>query len=191
MSSKNPINEKNPRKRPLIEEDRPTTVMCTVVGIDHTDISYTVCSACEKTLPEPTHHNPSPVCRYCSFRNAFKPAGSKRLFRVLMSIATDTRALVVVMFDRAARVLFGCTADEFYEFAKIHPSAAMTASKVLDGEMLSVTLSKPKNGNAQHLRVASVVPLSAHFQPAIVSLREFYQARGPSQGCNDQHMTDQ
>lgn len=59
-------------------------------------------------------------------------------------------------------------------------SAAVTAGRVLEGEMLRVTLSKPKNGNAQHLRVASVVPLSSSFQPAIVSLREFDQVRGGS-----------
>ena len=40
-----------------------------------------------------------------------------------MSIATDTKVFVVVMFDRAARVLFGCSADEFFDFAKIHPFA--------------------------------------------------------------------
>lgn len=40
-----------------------------------------------------------------------------------MSIASDTKVFVVVMFDRAARVLFGCSADEFFDFAKIHPFA--------------------------------------------------------------------
>ena len=38
-----------------------------------------------------------------------------------MSIASDTKVFVVVMFDRAARVLFGCSADEFFDFAKLHP----------------------------------------------------------------------
>lgn len=128
-----------------------------------------------------------------------------------MSIATDTKVLVVIMFDRAARVLFGCSADDFFHFAKTHPYACMfisislhfcvcvhvnpklhsfametniedfgvdfagtTASKVLEGEMLTVTLSKPKNGNAQHLRVVSVVPMRTGFQPAIHTLRDLY-----------------
>ena len=38
-----------------------------------------------------------------------------------MSVASDTEVFVVVMFDRAARVLFGCSADEFFHFAKLHP----------------------------------------------------------------------
>ena len=56
-------------------------------------------------------------------------------------------------------------------------SLAETAAKVLEGEMLRVTLSKPRNGNAQHQPVASVVPLRTGFQPAIKTLRELYGAR--------------
>ena len=40
-----------------------------------------------------------------------------------MSIASDTKVFVVICFDRAARVLFGCSADEFFDFAKFHPFA--------------------------------------------------------------------
>lgn len=40
-----------------------------------------------------------------------------------VSIATDTKVFVVICFDRAARVLFGCSADEFFDFAKLHPYA--------------------------------------------------------------------
>lgn len=48
-----------------------------------------------------------------------------------MSIATDTKVFVVIMFDRAARVLFGCSADEFFDFAKTHPFAGITFSLYL------------------------------------------------------------
>ncbi|KAL0436931.1 UNVERIFIED_CONTAM: hypothetical protein Sradi_0401000 [Sesamum radiatum] len=166
------------RKRPLLEIDKPTTMMCTVVAVDHTTLCYRVCALCERTLSE----NPTTACKYCNFTNSFNPtaSGSKRLFRVLMSIATDTKVSVVIMFDRAARVLFGCSADEFFDFAKIHPYAAMAAGRALEGEMLTVTLTSPKNGNAQHLRVASVVPLSSAFQPAIETLRELYREKGAS-----------
>lgn len=97
-----------------------------------------------------------------------------------MSIATEKKVVVVVMFDRAARVLFGCSADEFFDFAKTHPFAAAAAGKALEGEMLKVTLSQPKNGNARHLRVVSVFPLRTGFQPVIETLRELYRARGGS-----------
>lgn len=40
-----------------------------------------------------------------------------------MSVATDTKVFVVIMFDRAAKVLFGCSADQFFDFAKTHPYA--------------------------------------------------------------------
>lgn len=163
-----------------MESEKPTTLICTVVAIDHTNYYYRVCSTCEKTLPDNTvSSSSSSICKYCSFRNAFNPAssGSKRVFRVLMSIASDTKVFVVVMFDRAARVLFGCSADDFFDFAKLHPFSAVTAGKVLEGEMLRVTLSKPKNGNAQHQRVVSVVPLRSGFRPAIETLRELYGGR--------------
>lgn len=51
---------------------------------------------------------------------------------------------------------------------------ATTASKVLEGQMFKMTLSKPKNGNAQHLRVSSVVPLSSCYRPTIETLRRLY-----------------
>ncbi|KAG6399212.1 hypothetical protein SASPL_140688 [Salvia splendens] len=160
------------RKRPFIEIDKPSTVLCTVVAMDNKNLFYRVCSVCERTLPD----NPGSSCSYCNFTNSFNPSNSssRRLFRVLVSIATDTEILVVIMFDRAARVLFGCSADEFFHFAKIHPYASTTASKALEGEILTVTLSKPKNGNAQHLRVVSVIPMRSDFQPAIHTLRELY-----------------
>ncbi|XP_057767572.1 uncharacterized protein LOC130987889 isoform X1 [Salvia miltiorrhiza] len=163
------ISGERSRKRPFTETDQPATILCTVVAIDYSNLFYRVCSACERTLPE----NPDGCCRHCNITNGFNPA-SKRLFRVLMSIGTDTKIMVVIMFDRAARVLFGCSADDFFNFAKTHPYASATASKALEGEMLTVTLSKPKNGNAQHLRVVSVVPMGTGFQPAIHTLKELY-----------------
>ena len=47
-----------------------------------------------------------------------------------MSIASDTKVFVVIMFDRAARVLFGCSADEFFDFAKSHPSAGTVPTSI-------------------------------------------------------------
>ncbi|XP_069150148.1 uncharacterized protein [Solanum lycopersicum] len=158
-----------------------------LVAIDHNNLFYTVCSICEKTLPEPSPntHIPNsssstssssiPFCKNCNFNS-----GSKRLFRVLMSKATEKRVIVVIMFDRAARVLFGCSADEFFDFSKTHPFAAASAGNALEGEMLKITLSQPKNGNARHLRVVSVFPMRTGFQPVIQTLRELYRARGGS-----------
>ncbi|KAK9279517.1 hypothetical protein L1049_013196 [Liquidambar formosana] len=157
-----------------MNSDKPSTLMCTVVAMDHTSFCYRVCSVCEKTLPD----NSTALCRYCNFI-AFNPnsSGSKRLFRLLISIASDTKVFVVICFDRAARVLFGCSADEFFDFAKLHPFAAVTAGKILEGEMFKMTLSKPKNGYAQHLRVVSIAPLQSGFRPVIGTLRELYDVR--------------
>ncbi|PHT69196.1 hypothetical protein T459_28683 [Capsicum annuum] len=102
------------------------------------------------------------------------------IIRDKVSIATEKRVVVVIMFDRVARVLFGCSADEFFDFAKTHPCAAAAAGKALEGEMLKVTVSQPKNGNARHLRVVSVLPLRTGFRPVIETLRELYRARGGS-----------
>ncbi|XP_023753053.1 uncharacterized protein LOC111901436 isoform X1 [Lactuca sativa] len=169
-----------------MDVDKRTTTICTVVAIDHTALYYTVCSFCERTLPETNTAPPSVTyCDHCNFtRNTstvpHRGGGgstSKRLFRVLMSVATETKVFEVVMFDRAARVLFGCSAQDFVDFAKLHPFSGETASKILEGEMLKVTLSKPKNGNAQHQRVVSVVPLKSGFHPAMDTLRELHGVR--------------
>ncbi|KDP43981.1 hypothetical protein JCGZ_05448 [Jatropha curcas] len=141
--------------------------ICTIIAIDHSNLSYRACSLCERTLPD----TPNSLCRFCN------SSSSKRFFRLLVSIATDTKVLNVICFDRAAKVLFGCSADEFFDFAKFHPFAAANAGKFLEGEMFKMTLSKPKNGNAQHLRAVSVVPLRTGFQPAIESLRALYGVR--------------
>ncbi|KGN46888.2 hypothetical protein Csa_020864 [Cucumis sativus] len=154
-----------------MENGKPITTMCAVMAMDYTNFCYRVCSICERTLPV----NPSSLCKFCNF-NAFNPgsSSSKRVFRLLMSIATDKKVQTVICFDRVARVLFGCSADEFFDFAKLHPFAAETVSEILEGEMLRITISKPKNGNAQHSRVVQIVPLSSCFQPAIIRLRELY-----------------
>ncbi|XP_059314695.1 uncharacterized protein LOC132065359 isoform X2 [Lycium ferocissimum] len=180
MNPESSNSQTNPKKRALAETNKdkpPTTLNCMVVAIDHNNLFYTVCSTCEKTLPEPSPITHLPFCKYCNLNNPAS-SGSKRLFRVLISIATEKKVIVVIMFDRAAKVLFGCSADEFFDFAKTHPFAAANAGKALEGEMLKVTLSQPKNGNARHLRVISVLPLRTGFQPVIKTLRELYRARG-------------
>ncbi|CAK7332209.1 unnamed protein product [Dovyalis caffra] len=133
------------------------------------------CSLCDRTLPD-TPNNNNTFCKFCHKNSASSSSSSsyKRLFRILVSIATDTKVLNVMCFDRAARVLFGCSADDFFHFSKLHPFAAANAAKILEGEMFRMTLSKPKNGNAQNLRAVSVVPLRSGFKPAIESLKEFY-----------------
>ncbi|EPS63292.1 hypothetical protein M569_11494, partial [Genlisea aurea] len=155
--------------------DHPETAMCTVVALDHTNLFYTVCSICERIIPEKSEVS----CGYCKIRTGFNRIPRlKRLFRVLLSVATDAKVSVVIMFDKSARVLFGCSADEFFDFAKTHPYAAMAASRALQGEMLTVTLSNPKTREAQHLRVSSVVPMQTGFRPVMETLRLLYHGRG-------------
>ncbi|KAI3893505.1 hypothetical protein MKX03_022833 [Papaver bracteatum] len=155
-----------------MESDQPLTVFCTVMAMNTTDFCYLVCSRCEKTLP-----NEFVSCKYCDPK-CLNPgsSNSKRLYRILVSIAASEEVFVVVMFDRVARVLIGCSADEFFNFTMDNPSAAVTASKLLEGKMFQMKLSKPKmNGNAQHLRAISVTPLCSDFTPAIKTLKELYK----------------
>ncbi|KAF6140304.1 hypothetical protein GIB67_000352, partial [Kingdonia uniflora] len=94
-------------------------MICTVIAMDPTNFYYRVCSACERTLADTNTH-----CNFCSF-NAHNPGsfGSKRLYRILLSIADAEKVFVVICFDRVARVLFGCSADKFFDFAKLNPFA--------------------------------------------------------------------
>ncbi|ONK56986.1 uncharacterized protein A4U43_C10F15370 [Asparagus officinalis] len=99
-----------------------------------------------------------------------------------VSIATTDEVIVVIFFDRVTRVLFGCSADEFFHFCRLHPFAAEKAAEVLEGEMCRLTLSKPKSSNAQHLRAASVVPLRTGFRPVIDTLKQMYGIETSSSG---------
>ncbi|XP_031388143.1 uncharacterized protein LOC116201155 [Punica granatum] len=153
------------------------TEICAILCIDTSSLFYRACSICERTFPE---NPPAPRCHHCAARNAAASTGAKRLFRVLMSVATDEKVFTAVCFDRTARVIFGCSADEFFEFAKLHPFAPAAASRVLEGELFRMTLSTPKTGNAQHLRIASVVPLRSEYQPVFKCLRERYGTRSHS-----------
>ncbi|RYQ97949.1 hypothetical protein HN51_042988 [Arachis hypogaea] len=150
----------------------------TVLGIDHTDLFYRVCALCERTLSFPSGDDSdvpaSSLCKFCHPHPASASSASKRLFRILMSVATETKVFSVICFDRVARVLFGCSADDFFHFAKLHPFCGVTVNEILEGEMFTMTLTKPLNGNARHLRLASAVPLSSTFQPIIQVLREYY-----------------
>ncbi|KAG0454447.1 hypothetical protein HPP92_025751 [Vanilla planifolia] len=145
---------------------------CSIVEVDTTSFSYLACSTCERPLPVD-----SPICRFCSKKCAF-PAASKRLYRLLLSVATSETVLPVVCFDRAARVLIGCSADELFDFCTSHSSAAEMMGEIMEGEMLQMTLCETKKGNGKHLRVVSVVPLRTGFRPTIHTLRTLYGADG-------------
>ncbi|PKU78911.1 uncharacterized protein LOC110111277 [Dendrobium catenatum] len=149
-----------------------TPTFCTIIDAETTSFSYLACSNCERVLPNDSLPNP-PTCAVCSNKYTF-PTASKRLYRLLLSIAISDKVIPVMCFDRAARVLVGCSADELFNFCKSHPFAEEKMGEILEGEMCQMTLCEPKNGNAQHLRVVSVVPLRAGFRPAIHTLRLLY-----------------
>ncbi|KAK7261307.1 hypothetical protein RIF29_27616 [Crotalaria pallida] len=156
---------------------KANTQTCTILSLDHTNLCYRVCAICERTLPTATgnsNSNNAPssfLCKFCNTNN------TKRLFRILMSVATDTEVFTVICFDRVAKVLFGCSADEFFDFARFHPLSGVAVNEILEGEIFTMTLSKPLNSNAQNTRVASAVPLSSGFRPAIEVLREYYKSQ--------------
>ena len=47
-----------------------------------------------------------------------------------MSISSDTKVFTVICFDRMAKLIFGCSADEFFDFAKLHPFAGNLISSL-------------------------------------------------------------
>ncbi|XP_020518117.1 uncharacterized protein LOC18426486 isoform X2 [Amborella trichopoda] len=107
------------------ENNGASSATCCVVGLDSTtNISYIACSSCEKPLH--TQHNPSSTpalcCSFC------KSSSFKRFYRVVMSVASGNKVMVVICFDKAARVMFGCSADEFFDFAKVNPFAGRCQS---------------------------------------------------------------
>ncbi|XVF20302.1 hypothetical protein REPUB_Repub11eG0186500 [Reevesia pubescens] len=144
-----------------------TTVICTIIAMEQSCFSYKACSNCETVIPET--HSPLPfVCNSPKCNGRSFPY--KRFFRLVFSIATDKKVINVVCFDRAAKVIFGCSAQEFFDFASLHPFAVRNAKDALVGEMFMVTLNPPKKVKAEHPRMTDVVPLRSDFQPVIKTL---------------------
>ncbi|MBA0588881.1 hypothetical protein Gorai_017659 [Gossypium raimondii] len=168
-----------------MQGNESTRLVCSILAMDQSCFSYKVCRFCETPVPDD-----KPAEFICNNRKcAGRRRSSKRLFRLLFSIGTETRVMNVVAFDRAAQVIFGCSAQEFFDFSILHPCAALgvlsnhgvcvlvhntvkIASKVLVGELLKVTLNTPKRCKAEHLRMTNIVPMSSDFEPVIETLRK-------------------
>ncbi|KAH9326153.1 hypothetical protein KI387_006331, partial [Taxus chinensis] len=138
------------------------------------------CSECERVLPDKGVG--SSECQHCSIRllRQRSPA-SKRVYKLLLSVATDKRVMIVICFDKPAKVLMGCSADELFDFSCANPFALEAAERILEGQMFQMVLRKPRSGNAQHMRIDSIMPLASDFQPPI---HIFCTDKGAS---NDEH----
>ncbi|KAK3153214.1 hypothetical protein QOZ80_2BG0169340 [Eleusine coracana subsp. coracana] len=146
-----------------------TPPFCTIVAADTSNFSYLSCPLCQLALPDQ-----AASCFVCG-QSAPAPA---RVYRLLLSIATRDRVLPVVLFDRAARDLMGCPADELARLFAAHPGAARAAAEALNGEMCRMALRAPRKGAAvERTRAVSVVPLRDGFRPVIDTLRTLYPRR--------------
>ncbi|KAM0905578.1 hypothetical protein ACQ4PT_017289 [Festuca glaucescens] len=128
-------------------------------GGRYVDFSYLSCPACgRRALPG---HAEGVSCAACG-----GPA-PERVYRLLLSVATHDRVFPVVLFDRAARTLLGCPADELARLVAAHRGAARAAADALQGEMCRLALREPARDGAEHLRAVSVVPLRDGFRPVV------------------------
>ncbi|KAL6641417.1 hypothetical protein ACP70R_019598 [Stipagrostis hirtigluma subsp. patula] len=147
-----------------------TPPFCTIVAADTSDFSYLCCPRCDGALPDR-----AASCFFCGHHAA--SAQPSRVYRLLLSVATHDRVVPVVLFDRAARVLMGCSADELARLFAGNPGAARAAAEALRGEMCRVAMRAPRNKKgtgAEHLRAVSVVPLRDGFRPVVDTLRTLY-----------------
>ncbi|CAN6284048.1 unnamed protein product [Urochloa humidicola] len=146
---------------------------CTIVAADTSDFSYLSCPRCELALPDG-----AASCFACGGGGA--QTAPSRVYRLLLSLATHDRVVPVVLFDRAARTLMGCSADDLARFFAAHPGSARAAAEALRGEMCRVVLRAPtrnrKGAGAsdERLRAISVVPLRDGFRPVVDTLRTLY-----------------
>ncbi|KAL1332632.1 hypothetical protein AAHE18_11G041500 [Arachis hypogaea] len=60
-----------------------------------------------------------------------------------MLVATETKVFGVICFNRVVKVLFGCSADDFFHFAKLHPFCELnghdTGDQSSDGNIIGET----------------------------------------------------
>ena len=103
-----------------------------------------------------------------------------RVYRLLLSLATHDRVVPVVLFNRAARTLMGCPAEDLARFFAAHPGSARAAAEALRGEMCRVVLRAPARNRRsagaadERLRAVSVVPLRDGFRPVVDAIRTLY-----------------
>ncbi|CAM0956302.1 unnamed protein product [Alopecurus aequalis] len=143
-----------------------TPPYCTIVSADMSDFSYLSCPACGfRALPG---HAEGVSCAAC------RGPAPERVYRMLLSVATHDRVFPVVFFDRAARTLLGCPADELVRLFAAHRGAEHAAADALQGEMCRLALREPTKDGAEHLRAVSVVPLRDGFRPVVDALRTLY-----------------
>ncbi|KAI5017853.1 hypothetical protein ZWY2020_042741 [Hordeum vulgare] len=111
-----------------------TPTYCTVVAADTSDFSYLACPACgRRALPG---HPEGAPCGACG-----GPAPA-RAYRLLLSKATHDRIFPVVLFDRAARALLSCPADELARlFART--GAPRAAADALQGRCAAWRCASP------------------------------------------------
>lgn len=109
--------------------------------------------------------------------------GQNSLYSALLMVVHESCPIVIfcetcLLFQLLQHINdFGLLRYFYFIFGFGMFDAAANASRILEGEMFKMTISKPKNGNAQHLRAVQVTPLRTGFQPAIVTLRELYGVR--------------
>uniref|UniRef100_A0A0E0IVY7 Replication factor A C-terminal domain-containing protein n=1 Tax=Oryza nivara TaxID=4536 RepID=A0A0E0IVY7_ORYNI len=152
-----------------------TPPYCTVVAADMSDFCYLSCPRCERALPD--HAD---ACAACTGRGGGGGPVPARVYRLRASVATHDRVVPVVLFDRAARVLVGCPADELARFFAAHAGAARAAEEALEGEVCRVAMRAFAKGAAERFRAVSVVPLRDGFRPLIDTLRELYCTADPT-----------
>ncbi|XP_010236649.3 uncharacterized protein LOC104584184 [Brachypodium distachyon] len=118
---------------------------------------------------KPTHSTSrtSPARPAASARHATPPPAA-RVCQLLLSVATHDLVFPVMLFDRAARTLIGCHADELARF--------FAAADTMRGEMCRMALREPANGKGgEHLPAVSVVPMIRDgFRPFVDALRTLY-----------------
>ncbi|KAL5231139.1 hypothetical protein ABZP36_029915 [Zizania latifolia] len=148
-----------------------TPPYCTIVAADMSDFCYLSCPRCDRALPDHAR-----ACAACSLRGA--ASAPARVYRLLVSVATHDRVVPVVLFDRAARILVGCPADELAGLFAAHPGASRTAEEALQGEMCRVAMRTFTKGAVERFRAVSVVPLRDGFRPLIGTLRTLYGTGG-------------
>uniref|UniRef100_A0A0D9XM35 Replication factor A C-terminal domain-containing protein n=1 Tax=Leersia perrieri TaxID=77586 RepID=A0A0D9XM35_9ORYZ len=153
-----------------------TPPYCTIVAADMSDFCYLSCPRCERALPD---H--AAACAACGGGGGV-PA-PVRVYRLGVSLATHDRVVRAVVFDRAARGLVGCPADELSRFFSEHEGADRAAEEALEGEMCRVAmraLAAAKGGDGggddeeERFRAVSVVPLRDGFRPLIDTLTTLY-----------------
>eukprot|EP00271_Cylindrocystis_brebissonii_P010068 TRINITY_DN26168_c0_g1_i1.p1 TRINITY_DN26168_c0_g1~~TRINITY_DN26168_c0_g1_i1.p1 ORF type:complete len:191 (+),score=12.98 TRINITY_DN26168_c0_g1_i1:745-1317(+) len=158
---------------------------CTIVSAETTDMSYEACGACERALSgfrggERVASWRSWACGVCQNVDLTSKSWAaiqrrKRQYKLRLGLQVEEQILIVVAFDKVARQVIGCSADEWWKCAGSFPGAASALRDLLEGIVCEVHAREKTRGAGAELRAMVINPLDESLECPYATLTKWFK----------------